>query len=44
MRVREEDVYRTEFHTHYEHYELLVMPFGLRNSPASFMDLVNIVD
>ena len=41
MRVREEDVPKTAFRTRYEHYEFLVMLFGLTNVPATFMDLMN---
>ena len=29
------------FHTRYGHYKFTVMPFGLKNSPAVFMDLMN---
>ena len=29
------------FHTRYGHYEFLVMSFGLTNTPAAFMDLMN---
>ena len=32
---------KTAFRTRYEHYEFLVMSFGLMNSPATFMSLMN---
>nr|GFA56092.1 putative reverse transcriptase domain-containing protein [Tanacetum cinerariifolium] len=41
LRVREEDVSKTEFRTQYGHYEFQVMPFGLINAPTVFMDLMN---
>ena len=41
LRVREEDVPKPAFRMRYEHYEFLVIPFGLTNTPAAFMDLMN---
>nr|GEU37874.1 putative reverse transcriptase domain-containing protein [Tanacetum cinerariifolium] len=41
LRVREEDIPKTAFRTRYGHYEFQVIPFGLTNAPAVFMDLMN---
>ncbi|GKB31188.1 putative reverse transcriptase domain-containing protein [Tanacetum coccineum] len=41
LRVREEDIPKTAFRTRYGHYEFQVMPFGLKNAPVVFMDLMN---
>ena len=41
MRIEGEDSLKTAFHTRYGHYEFLVLPFGLTNAPAAFMDLMN---
>nr|GFA18414.1 hypothetical protein [Tanacetum cinerariifolium] len=35
LRIREEDIAKTAFRTHYGHYEFQVMPFALTNSPVS---------
>jgi len=41
LRVKKEDILKTAFRTRYGHYEFLVMPFGVTNAPAVFMDLMN---
>ena len=41
MRIREEDIPKTTFRSRYEHYEFLVMSFGLTNALAVFMELMN---
>ncbi|GJX00959.1 putative reverse transcriptase domain-containing protein [Tanacetum coccineum] len=41
LRVRDEDIPNTAFRTRYGHYEFQVIPFGLTNAPAVFMDLMN---
>ncbi|GKF03369.1 hypothetical protein Tco_0030292, partial [Tanacetum coccineum] len=41
IRVREQDIPKKTFRTRYGHYEFQVIPFGLTNAPAVFMDLIN---
>ena len=41
VRVKEGDIPKTTFRTRYGHYEFVVMPFGVTNAPATFMDLIN---
>ncbi|CAL0329727.1 unnamed protein product [Lupinus luteus] len=41
IRVKAEDIPKTAFRTRYGHYEYLVMPFGVTNAPAIFMDYMN---
>ena len=41
MQVREEDIHKTTFWTRYGHYEFVVIPFGLTNSPTTLMNIMN---
>ena len=41
LKIRREDILKTAFRTRYGHSEFLVLPFGLTNAPAAFMDLMN---
>ena len=41
LRVRETDFPKTAFRTRCGHFEFTVMPFGLKNAPAAFMDLMH---
>ena len=41
LRVKDSDILKTAFRTRYDHYEFLVIPFGLTNAPAIVMDLMN---
>nr|GEV67887.1 hypothetical protein [Tanacetum cinerariifolium] len=41
LRVHEDGISKTAFKIRYEHFEFTVIPFGLTNVPAVFMDLMN---
>ena len=41
LKVRETDIPKTAFRMRYGHYEFTVMPSGLTNELAAFMDLVH---
>ena len=41
VRLKEENISKTTFRTRYGHYEFTVVPFGLTNTPATFMCLMN---
>ncbi|KAL0546554.1 hypothetical protein IC582_016465 [Cucumis melo] len=40
LKVRESDISKAAFKTRYRHYKFRVMPFGLMNVLAGFMDLM----
>ena len=39
--IREQDTSKTTFRTQYDHFKFLVMLFGLMNTPAIFMNMMN---
>ncbi|GJY36014.1 putative reverse transcriptase domain-containing protein [Tanacetum coccineum] len=41
LRVYDDDISKTAFRTRYGHFEFTVIPFGLTNALAVFMDLMN---
>ena len=41
IRVHPDDVHKTTFRTRYGHSEFFVLPFGLTNAPARFMNLMH---
>eukprot|EP00253_Pinus_taeda_P029921 PITA_29921 len=41
LRISENDISNTAFRTRFGHYEFTVVPFGLTNAPAVFMNLMN---
>ena len=41
VRIHDEDIHKTTFHTRHGHYELVLMSFELTNAPANFMCMMN---
>ena len=41
VQISEEDQYKTAFTTPFGHYEWNVMPFGLKNAPSEFQNIMN---
>ncbi|XP_039690613.1 uncharacterized protein [Medicago truncatula] len=43
IKVKDEDIQKTAFRTHYGHNEYSVMPFGVINAPGVFMEYMNCI-
>ena len=41
LKIRKSNMSKMAFRTRYGHYKFLVIPFGLTNAPAAFMDIMN---
>ena len=41
VQVKDEDIHKITFWTRYGYYEFLVIPFGLKYAPATFMNMIN---
>jgi len=41
LKIKSKDVSKSAFRIRYGHFEFLAMLFGLTNTPAAFMDLMN---
>jgi hypothetical protein len=41
VRIKEEGVPKMAYNTRYGHYEFIVMPFGVTNASAIFIDLMH---
>jgi hypothetical protein len=41
LRIKEDDVPKTTFKTRFGHYDFIILPFGMMNTPGVFMSLMN---
>jgi len=39
--IKDEEIHKKTFRTRYGHYEFVVVPFGLTNTPTTFVCLIN---
>jgi hypothetical protein len=42
-RMHEDSIEKTAFKTRYDHYEFVVMPFGLTHAPVTFQSVMNTI-
>ena len=43
VRIRDEDIHKTTFRNRYDHYDFVVIPFGLTNALTKFMCMMNTI-
>ena len=43
VKIKDEYIFKNAIRTRYEHYEFVVMSFGLMNAPTTFMCLMNLI-
>ena len=41
LQIKKDDIPKTSFKMRFEHYEFIVLPFGLMNALGVFMSLMN---
>ena len=43
VRIHNEDIHKNAYRTRYDHYEFVVMSFGLTNAPTKFMFMMKYI-
>ena len=41
VQIHDEDIHKNTFHSWYDHYDYVVIPFELTNAPTNFMCMMN---